>query len=235
MGNQLSDMDQRYKILQDIVERKLSYAAHDLDHILRVTNLCILLADSKSTEEEKDADLEVLIPAALLHDIARRQEDEDSTGRTDHAVIGAEMAKGILMDLGYNPGIISRVMDCIKTHRFRSGFAPDTLEAKILFDADKLDVIGAVGIARSFMLAGEHGEKIYRDVPIDEYIKENVGSNGRIKDVSKHTANMEFELKLKRVPDRLYTEKAKEIARSRIGYMEMFFRTLKEEIDGERV
>lgn len=218
---------EQYQILQEIVKKELSYAAHDLDHILRVYHLCMLLA-----EDQKDVNLEVLIPAALLHDIARRKEDEDVTGEIDHALAGAEMAGRILQNLGYEPSRIDAVRRCISAHRFRSGFTPETVEAKILFDADKLDVIGAVGIARSFMLAGEHGEKIYNEVPLDEYLHDNVGPNGRIKDVSKHTANLEFELKLKRIPDRLYTEKAKEIAKKRIEYMENFFQTLSDEIHG---
>lgn len=218
---------EQYQILQEIVKKELSYAAHDLDHILRVYHLCIFLA-----EDQKDVNLEVLIPAALLHDIARRKEDEDVTGEIDHALAGAEMAGCILQNLGYEPSRIEAIMRCISAHRFRSGFTPETVEAKILFDADKLDVIGAVGIARSFMLAGEHGEKIYNEVPLEEYLQDNVGPNGRIKDVSKHTANLEFELKLKRIPDRLYTEKAKEIAKKRIEYMEKFFQTLSDEIHG---
>lgn len=102
-------------------------------------------------------------------------------------------------------------------------------------DADKLDVLGATGIARSFILAGEYGQKIYSDTPIDEYIKENlVGgkSDGRIKDPSKHAPNLEFETKFKYVPERLYTQKAKEIAKERLEYMKQFYERLKREVSG---
>ena len=221
--------DHKFQVLQEIVEKELSYAAHDIDHILRVTKLCMFLA-----EDEKNVDLEVLIPAALLHDIARRQEDEDITGEVDHAVLGAEMAERILQQLDYNPEVITRIAHCMKAHRFRSGYLPETIEAKILFDADKLDVMGAVGIARSFMLAGKHGEKIYNEISLEDYLNENVGPNGRIKDVSKHTANIEFELKLKKIPEKLYTAKAKKIAESRIKYMQTYFQTLEDEIHGKK-
>lgn len=223
----IDNLDQ-YQVLREIVKEELAYAAHDLDHILRVCNLCMHLA-----EQEKDVELEVLIPAALLHDIARRKEDEDITGKIDHALIGADMAGGILQDLDYDRSLIDKITYCIRAHRFRSGFPPETVEAKILFDADKLDVIGAIGIARSFMLAGQHGEKMYKNILLEEYVRENIGPNGRIKDASKHTANLEFELKLKKIPDRLFTEKAKEIANKRIEYMEEFFKTLQQEINGE--
>lgn len=222
-------LEQHYRILQEFVRKELSYAAHDYDHIMRVYHLSLLLA-----EEEETVDLDVLIPAVLLHDIARNQEDEDKTGAIDHAVLGAGMAEGILQNLEYDQEIIRKVVDCIRAHRFRSGFSPQTIEARILFDADKLDVIGAVGIARSFMLAGQHGERIYQEVPMAEYLQENVGPNGRIKDASKHTANLEFELKLKKIPERLFTPKAREIARDRIAYMEAFFGTLEKEIHGKK-
>lgn len=222
-------MAERYEKLKNIVNHGLSYAAHDLDHVLRVCHYCQLLAES-----EKDVDAEVLMTAALLHDIARRQEDEDRTGEIDHALLGATMAGNILQDLNYDAQFIEKVRKCIRSHRFRSGFLPESIEARILFDADKLDVLGAVGIARSYMLAGEHGERMYQDTPLTEYLAANVGENGRIKDVSKHAANLEFELKLKKIPVRLYTEKAKEMAKNRIKYMEDFFRVLQEEITGKK-
>lgn len=221
-------MAEKYKVLQDIVQKEMSYAAHDFDHVMRVYNLGLLLA-----KEEQDVDTEVLIPAVLLHDIARRQEDEDRTGEIDHAVLGAGMAEAILCDLGYDPVLTQKIKHCILTHRFRTGAAPESIEARILFDADKLDVIGAVGIARSYMLAGQHGERMYNDVSLDEYIQENVGPNGRVKDVSKHTMNLEFELKLKKIPGRLFTAKAKKMAASRIKFMESFFAVLQNEIRGK--
>ncbi|UWG98199.1 HD domain-containing protein [Dehalobacter sp. DCM] len=221
-------MEKRYDVLQKLVQEKLSYAAHDLDHVLRVYHLCILLA-----RHEQNVDLDVLIPAVLLHDIARAKEDEDISGEIDHAVLGAKMAETILLDLNYDGELISKICQCILTHRFRSGNPPKSIEAKILYDADKLDIIGATGIARSFMLAGQHGERLYTDVSIDDYIRENIGENGRIKDPSKHTTYIEFELKLKKLPDRLFTDEAKKIAEQRIAYMSQFFETLKQEITGD--
>ena len=224
-------MDKKYREIKGIVEKELSCSAHDIDHVMRVYNLCEHLARG-----EAGIDLEVLRMAALLHDIARVKEDGDSTGSTDHAVLGADMAERILQELGYDAEFISKVKHCIITHRFRSGRRPETMEAKILFDADKLDIIGAVGVARSFIIAGEYGERIFSDVPLEEYIKTNlVGgeSSGRVKEVSEHAANLEFELKLKYIPEKLHTLKAKEIAKKRIKLMTVFFERLEEEIKGE--
>lgn len=220
-------MDKKYKIILDIVKERLSCAGHDFDHVIRVYHLSLHLA-----KYEDQVDMDVLVPAVLLHDIARVVEDNDNTGASDHAVLGADMAEEILIGLGWSREKTERIRHCILSHRFRSSYVPQTVEARILFDADKLDVLGAIGIARSFMLAGQHGERLYRDIPLEEYCRENVGENGRIKDPSKHTANLEFELKLKKVPERLYTERAKEIALKRIACMENFFRTLREEMSG---
>ncbi|MDD4048743.1 MAG: HD domain-containing protein [Clostridia bacterium] len=221
-------MDIRYKRIKEIVEQELHCAAHDLDHVMRVLNLAKKLAEC-----EKAVDMEVLIPATLLHDIARAKEEEDSTGKTDHAVAGSEMAEAILQDLSYPKEIIEKIKHCIISHRYRSNYTPETIEAKILFDADKLDIMGATGIARSFILSGQHGERLYIETSIEEYEKNNTRENGRIKDVSKHSSNIEFEIKLKRIPEKLYTDKARKLAESRIKYMGIFYDTLKAEIDGK--
>lgn len=220
-------MNNKYQKIIELVKNKMTYAAHDFDHVMRVYNTCLSLA-----ENERGIDYDVLVPAILLHDIARSKEDEDRTGQIDHAVLGAEMAEKILKQLGYESVLIEKIKHCIKAHRFRSGFLPETVEAKILYDADKLDVLGAVGIARSFMLAGKHGERLFSDADLKEYCEENIGRNGRVKDVSKHSSNIEFELKLKKIPEKLYTAKAKEIAVERVKYMAEFFKILKAEIGG---
>ncbi|MFA6808515.1 MAG: HD domain-containing protein [Eubacteriales bacterium] len=222
-------MDQKYGEIKKIVRDELSYAAHDLDHVLRVYRLCKTIGS-----KEENVDCEVLEVSALLHDIARGKEDNDLTGKIDHAVLGAEMAQNILESLNYRKITIEKVKHCIISHRFRSAYKPCSLEAKILFDADKLDVLGAVGVARSFMLAGEHGERIFFEGSLADYIEDNIGENGRIIDVSKHSSNIEYEMKLKKIPERLYTSVAKEIAQSRMAFMDQYFKNMEAEIKGER-
>lgn len=211
-----------------IVENELLCSAHNMDHVMRVYSLCVKLA-----KYYKAINLEILKFAALLHDIARVKEDQDDSGEIDHAVLGAEMAARILRDLAYPEKKIELIRHCIISHRFRSLNEPKTLEAKILFDADKLDIIGAIGIARSYMIAGQYNEKIYSDISINNYIQENlVGGipNGRIKDLTKTAPNIEFETKFKHIPNKLYTKKARKIAKRKIGFMKDFFRTLKGEL-----
>ncbi|HYH02898.1 MAG TPA: phosphohydrolase, partial [Bacillota bacterium] len=116
------------------------------------------------------------------------------------------------------------------------GRVPESLEAKVLFDADKLDVLGATGIARSYILAGEYGEPIFSTVSLVEYIHENlVGGTveGRVKDIAIHTANLEYELKMKRIPERLHTPQAKAMAVERLKFMAQYFQRLEQEITGE--
>ena len=215
--------------IRTIVKQELSCSAHDMDHVNRVYRTCLYLA-----EGEDYVDLEVLKTAALLHDVARVREDEDDTGSIDHALLGSEMAQRILRDLDYDEEIVEQVRHCILSHRFRGSIEPATTEAKILFDADKLDVLGAVGLARSFMIAGQWGERIYSDEPLEQYVKQNlVGGrpDGRIKDISKHAPNIEFETKFRYVLGRLYTEKARDVACERIEFMEQFFDALRKELN----
>jgi uncharacterized protein len=229
-------MEERYHQLKIIAEKEMEEAspAHDINHVMRVYNLCLELANY-----EPNVDLDILKTSALLHDIARTREDKDLRAgflNVDHALLGAEMSAEILRKLGYSEEKIERVKHCIASHRFRGENPPRTIEAKILSDADKLDVLGATGIARSFTIGGENGQKIYLDTPVDEYIKENlVGgkADGRIIDPSKHASNLEFETKFRHIPEKLYTRMAREIARERLEYMKQFFERLKNEIDGK--
>ncbi len=87
-------MNHREQKIMELVMSEMTYAAHDFDHVMRVYKTCLSLAES-----EKNINYEVLLPAVLLHDIARSKEDEDCTGEIDHAVLGAEMAESILNDL----------------------------------------------------------------------------------------------------------------------------------------
>lgn len=217
--------DEKYNEILQIVCEKLTCSAHNLDHIMRVYNLCLMLS-----KYEEGVDLDVLIPAALLHDIARVEEIEDKTGNTDHAILGRQLAGDILKNMDYGLDKIEKIKHCIVTHRYRTGNEPSTIEAKILFDADKLDAIGAVGIARTFMLSGQHGQRLMVNNSIDDYLENNTVENGRIKDWSKHSPLIEYEVKLKNIPEKLYTEKAKEIGKDRIKFMDDFFAKLKLEI-----
>lgn len=219
-------LDRMYA-LQHAAAAELSCSAHDLDHVRRVCALCLRLA-----EGYPHADREVLLAAAWLHDIARRREDTDPDGKIDHAALGAEMAVPILEGLGYGAEFIARVQHCISTHRFRTCRRPQTIEAQILSDADKLDAVGAVGLGRLFMLAGQYRETLYSGEDPARYRAENLDGDGRIIDNSRHSADLEYEIKLKTIAERLHTPEAVALARGRTVFMEEFFHRLRDEIAG---
>lgn len=191
--------------------------SHGWDHTERVLRLCLRIG------RKENADLDVLKLAAVLHDIGRGEEDEAS-GRVCHAERGAALAAAVLERNGFSKDIVERVVGCIATHRFRKGRPPESLEARILFDADKLDSVGAVGIGRAFLFAGEVGAMLHNpeiDVRRSKpYTRED-------------TAYREFLVKLSRIRERMFTREGKRLARSRHRFMARFFDRLTREVRGE--
>ena len=169
------------------------------------------------------AQLDVLSAAALLHDIGRRYETREQ-GKICHAEKGAELARDILTNLDFKPGIIDEIAHCIEAHRYRGDKIPRTLEAKILYDADKLDSIGAVGIGRAFLFAGETGARLHNESHVDilackPYSRED-------------TAYREFKFKMSKIKDRMLTPEGKRLAEERHNFMEIFFERLERETKG---
>jgi uncharacterized protein len=193
---------------------------HDFDHVLRV----LALAERITTAE--GADVEIVRTAALLHDVA------ESVDRQNHHLLGAQRAREILA--GWPNGFVDAVCHAIEAHRFRHEPAPATLEAKVLSDADKLDAIGAIGIARAFVYAGALDMPLWRK-PWREIAAED--GDARIAPSAlggAYTPVHEFVYKLDRIPERLYTATARTIAEERRVYMREFFQRLDEEVAGER-
>lgn len=220
-----------YKKLKNVVKKKLSCSAHQYDHVERVYKLALYIA-----KHEKGVDMDILKMSTILHDIARVAEDKDQSGRTDHAVLGAEIGGKLLQSFGIPKEDIEKVQYCIRCHRSRTEDKPTTIEAQILFDADKIDILGAVGIARSFMIAGMQKQSIWVDASLDLYVKTNLyGGNrlGRIKDISKHSPNIEYENRIKYLYDELYTKTGRKKAKERSKFMEAFFTRLEQEIKGQ--
>ena len=190
-------------------------ACHDWDHTHRVR------LNARRLARAEGADARVVEAAALLHDIGRPQEMEDQ-GRTCHAEWGAREVPALLRELGVtDPLFIRHVAECVRTHRYRArGGAPVTLEAKVVYDADKLDSIGAVGIGRAFHFAGRIGARLHNRaaeaVAAPSYSRED-------------TAYREYLVKLRDVHGRLLTPAGRRLAERRHRFMERFFRRLAEE------
>ena len=195
-------------------------SVHDFDHILRVLALAELIARAEG------ADPEVVRVAALLHDWGRHE--AQGQGR-NHADLAAERARDLLMARGEPVERVEAVVHAIAAHRFRSMPEPQTPEAMALFDADKLDAIGAIGIARAFAYGGAHGQRLW--APLEDVDADRWDRAGDEPDV--HTPVHEFVVKLSRIRDRLYTATGRAIAAERHRYMEGFYRRLDAEVGGE--
>ena len=195
-------------------------ACHDWDHTLRVLN------NARHLCRAERANAFVVDAAAILHDIGRPAELADQ-GRTCHAAYGAELTTRILTDLGLTDGTLVRhVADCVQTHRYRARGSkrPASLEARIIFDADKLDCIGAIGIGRAFHFAGRIGARIHNTE------EEATGAQSYS---NQDSAYREFLVKLKHVKDRMLTAEGRRMAASRHAFMVRFFERLNHEVDGD--
>lgn len=196
-----------------IVQMKDS--AHDKEHIYRVTNLALDIAKTELNTDEN-----VLIVACLLHDIGRAEQDRNP--KLCHAQVGADMAYRFLISEGVSENEANKVKLCIASHRFRGNHLPDSIEAKILFDADTIDVTGAMGIARSLYYEGK------QDIPIY-----NTDTNGYVIEGDLDTNESflrEYNFKLKNLYDRLYTKRGREIAENRRDIAIKFYESLRNEI-----
>ena len=192
---------------------------HGFDHVLRVYHLAERIGAAL------DADLEVLRAAALMHD-ASGAHPGDEHGRASHERQSADFARATLESEGWEKDRIEAVMHCIRAHRYRGEERPQSMEAKILFDADKLDVIGAFGVARTIGYAVQAGQPVFA-APSEQFL-----ATGEEQPGEPHSAYHEYLFKLRRVPDRLYTTPARDLAAARVQLMVAFFEGLQAEAEG---
>jgi uncharacterized protein len=169
---------------------------HGLDHVLRVRDIALKIAEAIP----EPVDREVLEVAALLHDIGRVSRDKD------HAKRSAEIAYIILKLACFPEDKVGKVVEAIQSHSFSEGVKPMSIEAKILSDADKLDALGVIGIARVFAFSGSRGRSL----------KESI---------------QHFYDKILQLPNLLFTDIAKSIAIKRIDVVKKFLEDLEKEIE----
>jgi uncharacterized protein len=192
---------------------------HGFDHVLRVYHLATHIAQAEA------ADLPIVQAAALLHDANDNRLPQE---RSTHHHTSAEFAAEILAAEGWRPERIAAVQHCIRAHRFRDNSEPPhTLEARVLFDADKLDAIGAVGVVRAVAYAITHHNPAYAE-PSPQFLE-----SGQPVDDEPHSAYHEYVYKLSKLKDRLYTHTAQSIAAERHQVMKAFFEQLGKEIKGK--
>jgi uncharacterized protein len=203
-----------YKLIENYMLSCMKDSAHDKEHIYRVLFTALKIAEGEEVDED------VLIAACLLHDIGRAEQFENPA--LCHAQVGAQKARAFLLENGFGADFADSVAHCISSHRFRGNNPPQSKEAKILFDADKIDVTGTLGIARTLYYNGTLGEPLYsRD------------KNGEVLDGTKDGTPSFFEeynVKLKKVYDKLITKKGKALAEERRASAVAFYESMLREV-----
>lgn len=196
---------------------------HGFDHILRVYRMAEKLAIAEG------GDIEIVRAAALLHDAEGSATGGGEEGRLNHHQVSADFARQVLEAEGWPEERIAAVLHCIRAHRFRDESEnPQTLEARILFDADKLDVIGAIGVARTIAYDVVVGQPIYSP-PSDRFVR-----TGEREPDEPHTSYHEYLFKLRKIKERLHTKTARELAEERHRFLMEFFERLADEDRGLR-
>ncbi|MCD6576874.1 MAG: HD domain-containing protein [Anaerolineaceae bacterium] len=195
-------------------------AVHGFEHIERVYRLCEKIGPLEG------ADMEILLAAALLHDASGSHPEQGN--RKDHHLRSADFAETILLAEKWESDRIRSVQHCIRAHRFRKDESPQTIEAKVLFDADKLDVIGAIGVTRALAYAFQVKQPAFIK-PSKEFLE-----TGKKEPGEPHSAYHEYVFKLKKISGVLFTKTAKKIAVHRQIYLNGFFEELADEMKNKK-
>jgi uncharacterized protein len=188
-------------------------AAHDMEHIRRVVRSARQLATSEG------ADLAVVVPAAWLHDCVTVP--KNSPLRSQASVLAADAALAYLHKAGYPEAYLAPIGHAIEAHSFTANIAPQTIEAMVVQDADRLDAIGAIGIARCLALGGAMGRQLYdpaEPFPISRPADDTVSSIDH------------FYTKLLKLGERMQTTAGRAEAERRTAFMQAFLAQLGEEI-----
>jgi uncharacterized protein len=208
------NLEQIMRTLQLLLH--LQSPAHDFQHILRVYKNAEMIS-----KQEVSVDLDIVLAAALLHDLVVYPKGSSKT--INSADDSAEIAKKILLEYkNYPREKIEKVADAIRTHSYSKRLVPETLEGKILQDADRLDAIGAIGIARTFSVGGSENRSLYN--PTDPFYE----SERQLDDMQWTLDHIKKKLMI--LKNSMHTKTAKKIAEERTEFMELFLNQLRKEI-----
>lgn len=188
-------------------------AAHDAAHIERVASTARRLAETES------AQLDVVIPAAWLHDCVVRP--KDAPDRAEAARLSASAAASFLKKAGYPTQWIPDIEHAIAAHSYSGTTPPDTLEAQVVQDADRLDALGAIGLARCFTVGGALDRPLYN--PDDPFCED------RAPDDDTYTLDHVY-AKLLRLPNTMQTETGRNEAERRASFLRTYLDRLRNEL-----
>ena len=203
----------RKRVLESF-EGKEFDPAHDISHYERV------VATAKKLALEEKAKLEVVVPAAWLHDLANVAKNDPR--RQQASRISAQLAIQLLGEVNYPGEHLNGITHAIEAHSFSAKIEAISIEAKVVQDADRLDALGAIGVARLFATSVVFKSAFYESV--DPFSK-----NGRIRDDSRFAVD-HFWLKLFKIGETLSTKAGRQEAKRRVRFMQLFLDQLGEEI-----
>ena len=194
-------------------QQSASDGAHDEGHVRRV------VANARKLAEAEGADLEVVLPAAWLHDCVAIA--KNSPQRSLASRLAAERAAAFLRAAGYPAHHIAAIEHAIEAHSFSARVAPQTIEAKVVQDADRLEALGAVGIARTLITGGAHGTPFY---DLAEPFPVTRAADDRTSIID------HFFTKLLKLADTMQTEAGRAAAEQRAQFLKQFLTQLGTEI-----
>lgn len=204
----------RAALREVVAERMASDAAHDLAHLDRVWANCQDIAAGEDASDRR-----VLLGATYLHDLVNLAKNDPQ--RDQASRLAAEEAGPVLHALGFSEMEVAAIQHAIETHSYSAGLEPRSLEARILQDADRLDAIGAIGIARTFAVAGVLSLTLYD--PQDPFAEHRDLNDRR-------WALDHWPVKLFRLPDTMTTKTGRAMAQARVDQMRQYAKGLAQEI-----
>jgi uncharacterized protein len=210
-----SNLQNKFERLQAAALARVATAepAHDALHVKRV------MGNARRIAEAEAADIEVAVTAALLHELFNYPKNHPESSRSGD--VCAEQALALLGEHGFDSVFAERVAYCVRMHSFSRGILPETLEGKVLQDADRLDAIGAIGIARCFATSA--------DMKRPFYAADDPFCRAREPD-DKQWGIDHFYKKLLRIAEGLHTATARAMARDRVDFMRGYLAQLEREI-----
>ncbi len=215
MTNMLSDWEASFEEFAAQAMGAGTDPAHDMAHIRRV------VANARMLAAAEGADAAVVLPAAWLHDCVVLP--KDSARRAQASRLAAEKAADYLRGAGYPADLIPAVEHAIITHSFSAGLPPETAEAQVVQDADRLDALGAIGIARTLALGGVMGKPLYDlDEPLPRTRRPDDSAN-----IIDH-----FYVKLLKLAEMMHTHAGREEGRRRTRLMRVYLAELERELTG---
>lgn len=199
-------------------------AAHDFDHLARV------IALAETIQAQEGGHLPTIWAAVAFHDIGQERERRHGG---DHALIGANMAADLLTGTHFPQKAIPIVQQAIRDHRLTGKNIPQSIEGRILYDADKIDCLGAIGIGRLYLITGRRNQKVYSPIPTDIVEPVDPLMMRTLRNQPDYSPSIEFQLLFSDLPDRMTTATGKTLAQERYSYMKAFFSRLRNEVEGE--